>query len=111
MKKIKVKKHMAREKFTPVYIGDYQWPSALDALKGFILYFHHIKKSELKSSEVHPSFIKDVVSGAYDDHHTVEFLVGCNNSKELQNVSNTSFNALMKSDPELIGWAWQKMRS
>lgn len=109
MRKIKIKKNLPIENVDSIYIGDYQWPNAFDALKGFYLYFHYRERSDIKSATVHPSFIKDVVSGIYDDHDAVKMLETAECKNALQAVACTSFNALVRSNPHLIGWAWHKM--
>lgn len=87
-----------------VYIGNYKWPNAYAALKGYFVYCICCHRNPAKASpEVDISFVKDVVSGVYDNaFNELKSIVEHPQKEELVAINCTSFNDLLRSNPDLM---------
>lgn len=105
-KNLKLKKVIPRKKIEDIYIGDYPWPNAHVALKGLFVFCYYRAKHKVKSVHVTRDFIRDICSGTYDDMDALRPILNHPQKNELEAIDCTTFNALIKTSPELITGAW-----
>ena len=112
MKKLKLKKNCGlkikeRPLESEVYIGDYPWPNAYFALKGFYLNCLFAKKMNVKNAVyVSGEFIQSVISGSYDRvFPEIGPIVNHPQKRQLKAIEGASFNHLLKTDPTLLAGA------
>ena len=92
-KNLKLKKNLPL--IEPIYIGDYKWPSAYEALKGLCVYsFFWSKQRSGGSAYVVPEFIKDVLKGMYDDD--IKPLSAIKKKEELRQIKDISFLDILR---------------
>lgn len=101
MRKIRIKKKLNFTRKNFYYIGTYRWPDAHCALKSYYLFSFYSKKYKV-SPYVSKAFIRDVVSGLYDNIPEIKFMENHPKKDALQSIAHVSFQDLLRIRPELI---------